>query len=87
MMAELTTRGIHAESETPVKVYFKNIVAGDYYADFLVEGKVIVELKVAKEYSSNDEAQLLNELKASNMEVGLPINFGADKVEFRRFIL
>jgi GxxExxY protein len=44
-------------------------------------------LKVAKKYNSNDEAQLLNELKATNMEVGLLINFGMDKVEFRRFVL
>ncbi len=59
---------------------------GNYAADLLVDDKVIVELKVAKKYNSKDEAQLLNELKASEMEVGLLINFGRDKVEFKRFI-
>ena len=51
-------------------------MAINYYADLFVEGKVIVELKVAKVYRPKDEAQLLNELKATGMEVGLLINFG-----------
>jgi GxxExxY protein len=51
------------------------------------ERKVIVELKVAKSYNPLDEAQLLNELKATGTEVGLLINFGAQKVEFRRLVL
>ena len=48
---------------------------------------MIVELKVAKVYRLKDETQLLNELKATGMEVGLPINFGARKVEFKRLVL
>lgn len=45
-----------------------------------------MELKVAKEYNPNDQAQLLNELKATGMEVGLLINFGVAKVEYKRFV-
>jgi len=51
-----------------------------------VDGKVIVELKVAKQYNPKDEPQLLNELKATEIKVGLLINFGKEKVEFMRFI-
>ena len=65
---------------------FKVAIVGEYAADLLVDGKVIVELKVAKEYNSQDEPQLLNELKATGIEVGLLINFGRKKVEFKRFV-
>jgi GxxExxY protein len=51
-----------------------------------VEDCVIVELKVAKQYCSEDEAQLLNELKATKIKVGLLINFGRTKVEFKRMV-
>ncbi len=50
------------------------------------DDKVIVELKISKEYQPADEAQLLNELKATGIRVGLVINFGRSKVEFKRFI-
>ncbi len=54
--------------------------------ELLVDGKVIVELKVTKQYNPQDEPQLLNELKAMEIKVGLLINFGKEKVEFKRFI-
>jgi GxxExxY protein len=87
MQVELSRHGLQAELEHPIKVRFKGEIVGDYYADLFVEGKVIVELKVAKSYNPHDEAQLLNELKATGIEVGLLINFGAKKVEFRRLVL
>ncbi len=62
-------------------------MVGDYYADLFVDRKVILELKVAKFYNSRDEAQLLNELKATGVEVGLLINFGLHKLEFKRMVL
>ena len=52
----------------------------------LVDEKVIVELKVAKGYNSTDEPQLLNELKATEIKVGLLINLGKEEVEFKRFV-
>ena len=86
MQVELKGRGLKSELEKPVKVIFKNHVIGDYFADLLVEEKVIVELKVSEKYNPKDEAQLINELKATKIRVGLLINFGREKVEFKRLV-
>lgn len=86
LQAELLQRGHSAELEPSLLVKFKGITVGNYAADLLVDEKVIVELKVAKKYNKQDEAQVLNELKASEVEVGLLINFGREKVEFKRFV-
>lgn len=85
MLVALKLRGITAESEKLIKVYFKEHVIGDYKADLTVDD-VLVELKVAPQYNSKDEPQLLNELAATKAPVGLLINFGREKVEFKRFI-
>jgi len=86
LQAELIQNGHTAELEPSVEISFKNVIVGNYFADLMVDDKVIVELKIAKKYNSQDEAQLLNELKASEVEVGLLIDFGREKVEFKRFI-
>ena len=62
-------------------------MVGDYVADLFVENTVIVEIKVAKDYNREDEPQLLNELKATGIKVGLLVNFGRTKVEFKRMVL
>ena len=86
MQVELKNGGLKTEFESPIKVGFKGYVIGDYFADLLVEDKVIVELKAAEAYSSKDKVQLINELKATDVRVGLLINFGRERVEFRRLI-
>jgi GxxExxY protein len=86
MKVELEARGLSAETESKIKVVYKQNVVGDYQADLFVNGVVIVELKVAKDYQAGDEPQLLNELKATGIKVGLLINFGRTKVEFKRFV-
>ncbi len=86
MQVELIARGLRADTESKIRVTYKGIVVGDYQADLLVDDRVIVELKVAREYQTADEAQLLNELKATGIKVGLLINFGRSKVEFKRSI-
>jgi GxxExxY protein len=86
MQVELQLRGLTADIESKIKVHFKNEIVGDYQADLFVESCVIVELKVAKVYQSADEPQLLNELKATGIKVGLLINFGRTKVEFKRMV-
>jgi GxxExxY protein len=86
MQVELQRQGIKAELERPIKVHYKGVIVGDYVADMLVGDVVVVELKVAKEYNSEDEAQLLNELKATGTKVGLLINFGRAKVQFKRLV-
>ena len=86
MQVELRARRLKAEIEDKIKVWYKDELVGDYQADLWVADSVIVELKVAREYQSEDEAQLLNELKATGIGVGLLINFGRTKVEFKRFV-
>ncbi|HAC92395.1 MAG TPA: GxxExxY protein [Planctomycetaceae bacterium] len=86
MKVELDLRGIANDSEAKISVKFKDRLVGEYYADILVSGCVIVELKVAKAYNPADEPQLLNELKATGIKVGLLINFGKEKVEFKRLV-
>jgi len=86
LQVELLRRGHTAEIEHAIKVKFKGVVVGEYSADLFVDEEVQVEHKVAKEYNPQDEPQLLNELKATEIKVGLLINFGKEKVEFKRFI-
>jgi GxxExxY protein len=86
MQVELRLRGLKAEIEQKIQVNFKGNVVGDYQADILVSDVVIVELKVSKVYNPEDEPQLLNELKATGMKVGLLINFGRTKVDFKRMV-
>jgi GxxExxY protein len=86
MQVELSLRGRNALLEHKIQVYFKNQDVGEYQADLFVDNSVIVELKVAKEYQSADEPQLLNELKATGIRVGLLINFGRENVEFKRMV-
>ena len=87
LQVELILRGCKADIESKIKVYYQDVIVGDYSADLLVKDVVIVELKVAPQYNPYDEAQLIDELKATQMRVGLLINFGREKVEFKRFIL
>ena len=83
---ELQRSGLHAEVESPIKVKYRDVIVGDFRADLLVSEAVIVELKTAKEYCADDEPQQLNELKATGIKVGLLINFGRTKVEFKRMV-
>ena len=85
MQVELIKRG--SKAEIPIKVLYKQAVVGDYYADLFVDGCVIVEIKVAKCYNPEDEAQLLNELKATGVKVGVLVNFGRERVEYKRMVL
>lgn len=84
MAAELQNRGFKAEMEKRLEVLYKSTPVGLYIADLLVNDLVLVELKVADEYRPADEAQLLNELAATRLPVGLLINFGRRKVDFKR---
>jgi GxxExxY protein len=86
LQVELIKGGSSAETETSIKVLYKNAVVGEYYADLLVDGCVIFEIKVAKCYQAPDEAQLLNQLKATGMKVGVLVNFGRERVEYKRMI-
>jgi GxxExxY protein len=86
MQVELHQAGLKCEIECPIKVKYRNIIVGDFRADLFVNDAVIGELKTAKNYNAEDEPQLLNELKATGIKVGLLINFGRTKVEFKRMV-
>jgi GxxExxY protein len=86
MQVELKLRRQNAELEHRIPVRYKGVGVGDYSADLWVANRVLVELKVSSEYQTADEAQLLNELKATGIKVGLLINFGRSKVEFKRMV-
>ena len=83
MVIELAKRGIKADSEKPIKVFYEGRIVGDYVSDLVVDDKVILELKAVKELNDIHEVQLVNYLKATGIEVGLLINFGPS-VKIRR---
>jgi GxxExxY protein len=76
LMMELGKRGIKAQAQYPIAVYYDDKPVGEYFADILVEDVVIVEIKAARSILPEHEAQLLNYLKATKIEVGLLLNFG-----------
>ena len=76
LVIELAKRGIKADSEKPIKVFYEGQIVGDYVCDLIVDDKVILELKAVKELNDIHEVQIVNYLKATGVEVGLLINFG-----------
>ncbi len=87
LLIELRTRGYKAESQVPIKVYYKEDVVGEYIADILVEGTVIVEVKTVEKLEKIHEAQLLNYLKGTGIQVGLLVNMKNPTVDIRRLVL
>jgi GxxExxY protein len=82
----LTGYGLKVEIQKPITVYFRNIILGEFKPDLVVNDVVIIELKAVKTIVPEHEAQVINYLKASGIEVALLLNFGR-KPEFKRFIL
>jgi GxxExxY protein len=76
MMIEFKKQGIPAISQDAINVFYENEIIGEYFADILVDDKVIVEIKATRKLILEHEAQLLNYLKATKIEVGLLLNFG-----------
>lgn len=73
---ELRLQGIWCETQVPIKVFYEGEEVGNYFADLVVDDRVILELKAAEQILVEHEQQLLNYLKATKMEVGLLLNFG-----------
>jgi GxxExxY protein len=86
LMVLFRKAGIRAEQQVPIKVVFEGEIVGDYFADILVEGKLILELKVASKITDIHKAQTLNYLKATGLELALIMNFGALSFEHHRLI-
>ena len=87
LVIELLVRGLRGEGQVPIKVFYKNEVVGEYFADIVVEGQVIIELKAVDQLQKIHEAQLLNYLKATSYKIGLLINFTHPKAEIKRFVV
>ena len=81
----LEESGLSAAREVPVPVWFRGKKVGQYYADMIVEGLILLELKAARTLESAHEAQLLHYLRATDVEVGLLLNFGL-RPQFRRLL-
>ena len=84
MEIEFRIRGIKFGRQVGIDVCYKGENSGEYVADFIVEGEVVVEVKAKKGLDSVDEAQLINYLKATGKRVGLLVNFGGEDIEFKR---
>lgn len=85
LLIELTNSGLRVDRQKPINVYYENQLVGEYFADLIVDDKVIIELKAAEALIEEHELQLINYLKATDIEVGLLLNFGK-KLEIRRKI-
>ncbi|MCS7158436.1 MAG: GxxExxY protein [Blastocatellia bacterium] len=86
LLIALAEKGLTAQAQVPLQVVFRGHVVGEFYADILVERRVVIELKAAKALTSEHEAQLLNYLKATGIKVGLLVNFGKPRLEWRRLV-
>lgn len=86
-MIELKEGGMRDENQAPIKVFYKEKVVSEYFADIFVEDKVIVELKAVDNLSKLHEAQILNYLKATEIQLGLPVNFKHPKAQIKRMVL
>ncbi len=84
MLVALAQKRLRVRSQAPISVMFRGQSVGEFYADILVEDKVIVELKAVSALTPAHQAQVINYLKATGVEVGLLINFGRPRLEYKR---
>jgi len=86
LVQELRIAGLNIQAQYPISVYYKGTVVGNFFADILVEKCILVELKALNSLDNNHQAQCLNYLKASGLNLCLLLNFGKPKVEIKRII-
>ena len=84
LLVALAQRGLRVRSQVPLKVKFRGEVVGDFFADIMIDDKLIVELKAVKALLPEHQAQVINYLKATGTDVGLLVNFGTPKLEIKR---
>ncbi len=84
MVIEIEASGLRVQQESPLKVLYRDQIVGDFFTDLLVEDELIVELKSVERLGKVHEAQLVNYLVATGIEVGLLINFGSTGVDVKR---
>jgi len=83
MFMELRSMGVFCIKQKPIKVYYNSQIVGEYFADIIVNDTIIVELKAGESLCEEHEHQLINYLKATDIEVGLLLNFGKSP-QFKR---
>lgn len=83
---EFSRQGIDFARQLPLRVSYRDESVGDFYADFVVEQKLIIELKALNRITAEHEAQLLNYLKATELNVGLILNFGTPRLGVKRIV-
>ena len=86
LAVELARRGLGIERQKPVTVHYKAEAVGEYQADLVVENVVLVELKSVEKMANAHYSQMVNYLKATGMNVGFLINFGAPSLEWKRVV-
>ena len=86
MAHELQKAGLRVECETPITVHYDGVVVGEFSVDMLVEQNIIIELKANHALAPANEVQLVNYLTATGIEIGLLLNFGAERLEYKRKI-
>ena len=84
LLIALQEKGLDVKSQFPLSVKFRGHVVGEFYADILLEGKVMIELKAVRTLTPEHQAQLINYLNATGIEVGLLVNFGNPRLEYKR---
>jgi GxxExxY protein len=84
LVVALRGKGLNTKEQHPLAVSFRGQVVGEFFADILLEDKVIIELKAARSLTSEHQAQVINYLKATGIEVGLLVNFGNPRLEYKR---
>ena len=82
-LLELKKSGLKVEKQKHIRVYYEGFQVGEYFADLIVEDKIIIELKAAESLCEEHEAQLINYLRATDIEVGFLFNFGKEP-QFKR---
>ena len=85
LLIALDQKGLKAKSQFPLKVKFRGVVVGEFFADVLVENSVLIELKATSGLAKEHYAQIINYLNATQIDVGLLINFGRHRLEYKRF--
>ena len=83
---ELTLRGISFEKQVKLPVTYKDVLVGEYFADFIIDGKLIVEIKAVSNLNSQHQAQAMHYLAATGCRLALLLNFGTGSLQHRRVI-
>ncbi len=84
LVVALSQKGLNVQSQVVLKVKFRGVIVGDFFADLIIEDKVLIELKAVTGILSQHKAQVINYLNATGLEVGLLVNFGNPRMEYFR---